>query len=124
MILEWRFTYYEEHAFGSSEVELDRGMLIADFASGTKYIIGANPEIVGGAAIYQKSESSEKNVISVACENDSCSKLMDKIVAGTETVDSLKIKAYAQSLLDSLKDIEAPKFDQFDKIENWPTEEP
>lgn len=116
-ILEWRFTDLEDHAFGSSEVELDRGKLIANFASGTKYIIGANPEIVGGAAIYQKSESSEKNVISVACENDSCSKLMDKIAAGTETVDSLKKKAYAQSLLDLLKGLEAPKFDQFDKIE-------
>jgi len=118
-ILEWRFTDLEDYGFGSSEVEIDRGKLIANFAPGKKYIIGANPEIVGGAAIYQKSESSDKSVVSVACENEDCSKLMDRIAAGTETVESLKKKAYAQSLLDSLKGLEAPKFD---KIEYLPTE--
>lgn len=117
-ILEWRLTYFEDHAFGSSEAELDRGKLIVKFAPRTKYIIDANPEIVGGAAIYQKSNSSEKHVVSVACDSDSCSKILDEIIAGTETIKSLKQKAYAQSLLDSLKNIEAPKFDQFDKTKN------
>ncbi len=59
-------------------------------------------------------------MVSVACEIDSCSKLMDEILAGTETVDSLRKKAYAQSLLESLKNLEAPKFDQYDKVETKP----